>query len=273
MPSKRPREIIGSDKHGLQSEGRPLPEFDIERQSSVAFDGRFLKPGALVDSPNPMMPLLDAICTRRTSRAYSQERVDEATFEWIVKHAMHVPTACNEQAWKVIYIDDPATINDLYERGSASFLSNVGQCFLICYNRQSNNMAWQDHIQSGAAFITAFQLLAHSVGIGSCWIGHLPNKSEIRRLFKVHRGYEPVALVSFGYYRDRVNTLPRKHDVSHVIMHNSFDSEGLIFRGTRRTIFRTIARYVYYKVPAFLRRRLKKHTLRFEKKFYYENFD
>ncbi len=249
------------------------PIFDMDGQGSVPYDGRFMQPGALVDAPNPMMPLLDAINTRRTSRAYRPEPVDMETFEWLVGNAMHAPTACNEQQWKVIHIDDPAIIQDLIERGSASFLQNVKQCFLLCYNKESDNLEWQDHIQSGAAFITTFQLLAHSVGVGSCWIGHLPNKSEVRRMFNIHSFYEPIALVSFGYYRSKVNLLPRKQDVERVIMRNRFVSEGLVFKERRRTFFRTIARFGYYKIPVFIRRRLKDYVKRFEKKFYYENFD
>lgn len=250
-----------------------LPQFDLDTQKSIPYDGRFLQPGALVENPNPFMPLLDAVSTRRTSRSYRKEPVDLATFEWLIANAMHAPTACNEQQWKVVYIDDPAIIQDLYERGSASFLQNIQQCFILCYNRESDNLEWADHVQSGAAFITTFQLLAHSVGVGSCWVGHLPNKSEMRRIFKIHSFYEPIALVTFGYYRSKSAMIPRKHDPARVIMHNRFDSTGLVFKDRRRTLFRTIARWGYYKIPAFIRRRLKPYLKSFEKKFYYETFD
>lgn len=250
-----------------------LPEFSLEQQRSVPYDGRFLNPGALVSTPQPMMPLLDAIGTRRTSRSYAETPVPTDVFEWVVRHAMHSPTACNEQQWKIVLIDDEAIIKDLYLRGSASFLKNTRQCFLLCYNRQSDNREWLDHIQSGAAFISTFQLLAHTIGIGSCWIGHLPNKSELRRIFGIHRAYEPVALVSFGYYRSRVHLMPRKHTASRLIMRNEFSTDGLVFESIRRTFFRTIARWIYYKIPAVFRRKLKPHTTKFEKKFYYETFD
>lgn len=250
-----------------------VKEFNIEQQKSIPFNGRFMTPGVLVDNPNPDMSLLDAVCTRRTSRSYRDEMVDEQLFEWLIRYSMNSPTACNEQQWKVILIDDTEIIQDLVERGSASFLQNVKQCFLLCYNKESDNIEWQDHIQSGAAFITTFQLLAHSLGVGSCWIGHLPNKNEVRRLFKIHSFYEPIALVSFGYYRSKVNVLPRKHDVERVIMKNRFESGNLVFEDRRRTFFRTIARYIYYKIPAFIRRKLKPYLHRFEKKFYYEVFD
>src|SRR5690606_5465922 len=126
-----------------------LPEFSFETQSSIPFDGKFLKPGELAQCPNPMMPLLDAIWTRRTSRAYSPEPVDRTTFEWLVSVAMNAPTACNEQQWKIVHIEDPEVILDLYERGSAAFLQHTRQCFLLCYNRRNDNPFWYDHVQSG----------------------------------------------------------------------------------------------------------------------------
>jgi len=249
------------------------PEFDFDHQVSIPYDGKFCQPGTLVDNPNPMMPLLDAIWTRRTSRSYSDQPVPDSLFSWLVEQSMNAPTACNEQQWKIVQIDDKDIIQDLYQRGSASFLQNANQCFLACYNKRSDNREWLDHIQSGAAFITTFQLLAHTMGVGSCWIGHLPNKSELQRMFDIHPVYEPVALVTYGFYRNKVKTLPRKHDVSRIIMKNRFVSDHLVFDLSRSTLFRTIGRYIYYKIPAVFRRKLRHMTVPYEKKFYYETFD
>ena len=182
----------------------------IETQSSVSFDGKYLVPGSLVNDPNPDMSLLDAVITRRTSRNYADEPVPFELFESIVNLAAHAPSACNEQRWKIIYIDDPATLEDLYQRGSAAFLRKTKQAFLVLYNNRSDNVKYRDHVQSGAAFITTFSLLAHAVGIGSCWIGHIPNRREIRRLFQIDRRFDPIALVSFGFYKYRVKPRPRK---------------------------------------------------------------
>jgi len=262
----------------MEAEDQPqtvsnIAVFDAEKQRSVPFDGRFFKPNVLVDAPNPEMPLLDAIHTRRSSRSYSTKPVDRATFDWLVSNAMHAPTACNEQQWKIIHIDDPGMIEELYWRGSAAFLRNTRQCFLVCYNRRTDNRHWHDHIQSGAAFITTFQLLAHSIGIGSCWIGHLPSKGEVSRLFGIHRAYEPVALVSYGYYRGKIKVQPRKHEATRIVMDNQFQTEGLQFDSATKYIFRTVARWMYYRIPPMLRRRIRSLTFPYEKKFYYETFD
>lgn len=250
-----------------------LPTFDMQQQKSVPIEMGMLAPGRLSQNPSPMMPLLDAIWTRRTSRVYDANPVPYEVFTWLVAQAMNAPTACNEQKWKIVYIDDPKIIVDLYERGSASFIKNVKQCFVVCYNNQSDNLEWKDHLQSGAAFINTFMLMAHSIGIGSCWVGHLPNKSEVNRVLNIHSKYEPIALVTFGYYKSKVKMQPRKRDPSQIIFRNRFDSTGLNFNTERGTLLRTVLRFIYYKLPACIRRKLKPHTHKFEKKFYYETFD
>ena len=244
-----------------------------ETQSSVPFDGKFLDPSVLVTDPDPDMSLLDAVITRRTSRSYADEPVPFELFELIVNLAAHAPSACNEQRWKIIYIDDPSTLEDLYQRGSAAFLKRVKQAFLVLYNNRSDNLKYRDHVQSGAAFITTFSLLAHTVGIGSCWIGHIPNQREMRRLFQIDRRFDLIALVSFGYYKYRIKPRPRKKQGDGLVAHNHFDFGELVFQTTKNIVARRMLIRAYYAVPAFVRRRIRHWTLAYEKKFYDEIAD
>ena len=245
----------------------------IETQSSVSFDGTYLVPGSLVNDPNPDMSLLDAVITRRTSRNYADEPVPFELFESIVNLAAHAPSACNEQRWKIIYIDDPATLEDLYQRGSAAFLRKTKQAFLVLYNNQSDNVKYRDHVQSGAAFITTFSLLAHAVGIGSCWIGHIPNRREIRRLFQIDRRFDPIALVSFGFYKYRVKPRPRKKQGDALVAPARFNFGELVFQTNKNITARRLLIRAYYALPVFIRRRIRHWTLPYEKKFYDEVAD
>lgn len=244
-----------------------------DEQQSVRFDGSFLYPGDLVQTPNPDMPLQDAILTRRTVRAYRPEPVPFELFEQFVELAMHAPTACDEQRWKVIYIDDAAVLQDLYERGSAAVLTKARQAFLVTYNSHTDNLQYLDHVQSAAAFITTFGLVAHSAGVGTCWLGHLPNKGELRRIFGIHPLFEPIALVTFGFYREKVKMRPRKRSPKQVVFRGRFVREGLEFSKAKNVPVRTVVRTLYYLVPPFLRRRLRKYSLKYEKKFYNETYD
>jgi nitroreductase len=244
-----------------------------EEQCSVRFDGEYLYPGELGPASNPDMSLQDAILTRRTVRAYRPEPVAFELFERLVELAMHAPTACDEQRWKIIYLDDPKVFQDLYERGSAAALTKCRQAFLVCYNHFTDNLQYEDHVQSAAAFITTFSLVAHTVGVGTCWLGHLPNKGEVRRMFGIHRYFDPVALVAFGYYREKVKLRPRKRSPSQIIFRGRFETAGLEFSTSKNVRARRIARTLYYLVPPFLRRKLRRYSLKYEKKFYNEVYD
>ena len=244
-----------------------------ENQTSVRYDGRFLVPGDLVDQPNLDMSLLDAVLTRRTSRSYRAEPVPYGLFERLVTLASYAPSSCNEQKWKIIYIDDKAILEDLYWRGSAAFLKKVDQAFLVLYNNQTDNTKYWDHVQSAASWITTFSLLAHSVGVGTCWIGHLPRRREIQRVFGIDPRFDPIALVSFGFYRNRVKPRPRKREGADMISRNVFDFKNLSFQSDKNVVARTIVGRIYYLVPPVIRRHIRRWTLPYEKKFYDEVSD
>jgi nitroreductase len=245
----------------------------LDNQASVPFDGTFLHPRALVDEPKPGMSLIDAILTRRTSRVYAEQPVPFELFERLIEAASHAPSACNEQRWKIIYIDDRAILDELYARGSAAFLKNVRQAFLLLYNRYTDNLKYQDHFQSGASFIATFSLLAHAVGVGSCWVCHLPNRGELRRFFQIDSHYDPIALVSFGYYKSKLKARPRKRPAGELISRNRFDFPVLQFSGAKNIPMRRLAMGVYYAIPPFLRKRLRRLSMPYEKKFYDEVAD
>jgi len=244
-----------------------------EEQNSVPIENGMILPSALIEDPKPDMSLQDAILTRRTVRAYATKIVPFEVFEELIQISMNSPTACNEQKWRILYLDSPKVFEELYLRGSAAFVRKSKQAFIILYNNHTDNSEYKDHIQSAAAFINTFSLVAHSLGIGSCWVGHLPNKRELQRYFKVHKYYEPVALVTFGYYRKKVKIKPRKKDVQNIIDKNIFDGLGLLFSISKNVFVRRIFRRLYYIIPPFLRRLLRSKSLPFEKKFYNEMYD
>jgi nitroreductase len=243
------------------------------KQSVVPSDGKYIYPGVLVNRATTEMLLEDAIVARRTVRNYRDESVPYDVFQELISLCTHAPTACNEQKWRVIYIDDRELLNEIYLRGGAAFLKKVNQAFIVLYNNQIDNAEYRDDIQSAAAFVNTFSLIAHSYGIGSCWVAHLPNKAELKRLLGIHRYYDPIALVTFGYYREKVKVVVRKKQSTDLISHNRFDFPNLVFSREKNIRARRIFRWIYYKVPAVLRKRIRKYSLPFEKKFYFEVYD
>ena len=55
------------------------------------FDGTYYTFGGLVEHPNPDMSVREALVTRRTVRAYRDEKVTFREFEKLIELAMHAP--------------------------------------------------------------------------------------------------------------------------------------------------------------------------------------
>jgi nitroreductase len=145
------------------------------------------------------MELREAIAARHTVREYSEVPVAVEMLDELLRQAAAAPSACNRRGWKCIYINRQTDFDWLYRNGGSTVLQQARQAVLVCYLQKTDNAAWQDHIQSAAAFIAYFQLLAHEQGIGSCWLCHLPPKKEVAAHFSIPDNYLPVAVVTFGY--------------------------------------------------------------------------
>lgn len=214
------------------------------------------------------MELLSVIMTRKTARSYCDAPVSAEIITELVELAAAAPSACNKQGWKCLLIEKSEDFDWLFKSGGSSVFKTTKQALVVCYQNETDNSEWHDNIQSAAAFIAYFQLVAHDRGIGSCWICHLPSKRDISTYFEIPTAYTPVAVVSFGYYKEGRTASGKiaTHSSRIVARHRwDFTSEeatagyGSVFK------LRKIARALYYKLPN--RHWLRALAGKYEKKF------
>lgn len=223
--------------------------------------------GKLSSDPRPDMPLVEAIMTRRTVRRYSAEPVPHVVLERLLRLSTHAPSACNRRGWRFIVIEDADSLEWLYKKGGAAFIPKAKQAILVCYFRYTDNDEWRDGEQSAAAAISYFQLLAHTEGIGSCWICHLPSRSEVGSYFEVPKNYVPIALLTVGFYDNKMDVVQRKVDDEDILSAEKWTFAEAPNKDTVgwKLIVKKIARKLYYLFPK--RELLRKLTNRYEKKF------
>ncbi len=219
------------------------------------------------DLPEKARRLLEVIKGRRSVRRYRQDLIDDHIIQKLIEAAVHTPTACNIQGWKFIVVNDRRLIQEMFDRGGATFLRDAPQGILVCYENRTDNVTYQDPVQSAAAAVQNMILMAHCYNIGCCWVLHLPPKRELRRMFKIPRTYDPVAFVSMGYYSYELRPHELKYTLQDVYAYNTFD-----FKKPKlplidwRILTRRILRQLYYLCPK--RKYLYPLAKRFEKKFY-----
>ncbi len=214
------------------------------------------------------MNLDEAIKDRRSIRKYNDKLVELTKIHEIIEAGMWAPTACNKQEYKFIYINNKEKLQKIKLLGSAHFLESCNQAILVLYSNRTDNIEYRDNIQSGAAIIQNMLLKAHSIDIGTCWICNLPLKRNIRKLFNIPNEFDPIAIVSLGYYENTPKPISRKYDIKDILYENEFNDDYYNkhkFLLSFKLKARTIARFLYLRIPK--NRLVRKIADRFEKKF------
>ncbi len=213
------------------------------------------------------MDIEQTIFQRRSIRKYNEKPVEIEVIKKIIEAGTWAPSACNVQGWRFIVIDDPTVINEILKNGAAAFLKNVRQAILVIYNNQSDNDSYKDYIQSASACIENMLLMAHSYNVGTCWINFLPSKKKLRQILNIPDYFEPIALISLGYYDQKINEYKRKYTVDEIISFNDyeFDDHNLITVSKIKLRLKRLARKIYFLFP--YKNILTKILNKVEKKF------
>lgn len=211
------------------------------------------------------MNLKKAIVQRRSERVFSDKVIHEQDILDLIDIARWAPSNCNTQESKFIIIEKDSLKQKIIDRGGSAIIKNAKQGILVLYNNRSDNVEYKDHIQSAAAAIQNLCLYAHSKGIGTCWVCHLPRKKILRKLLEIPPDYDPVAYILIGYPLKEPINQPRKYSVEEIVSYNTFD-----FKVERNTpvLAKLILRKIYYLMPVSIKRKIN-HFIdkKFVKKF------
>jgi len=212
------------------------------------------------------MQLEEIIKTRRSIRKLSKGKLDKETLEKIIDAGRHAPSHCNTQGWKFIFIDDEKIKNEIFENGGSFVIKNAPYGILTVYNRSlSDNIEYSDYIQSGAAAIENMLLTIHDLGMGGCWVCHLPKKKTLIRILKIKKPHTPIAYIAFGFPEVMPNKIERKNEINEIYATNQFpwpeERSGFKIRLKR------ILRKLYFVLPVPIKKMISPIVDKFVKKF------
>jgi len=196
------------------------------------------------------MELDDVICKRRSIRKFSNNPVEKNKIREIIEAGVQAPSACNFQAWKFRILTDKEK-EKVVNLGGADFIKDSPTAILVVYH--ISNEVYYAHIQSASACIQNMILKATDIGLGSCWVSHLPSKKILKRLLKIPSQYEIIACVVFGYPTNKSKIIKRKQDYDNLF----------VFEKKPKS-FRNFLKYFYIRQPFRPKFIEKKFTLRFE---------
>ncbi|MGB4705470.1 MAG: nitroreductase family protein [Candidatus Saccharicenans sp.] len=161
------------------------------------------------------MTLDEIIKSRRSIRRYLDRPVEREKIVACLEAARLAPSAENAQPWRFLVIDDPGLREKVAEKafsGIYSFCRFAARApVLVLLLAKKDFLANRlGRLVQGTQFYLLdlgiagehFVLKAEELGLGTCWIGWF-NIRGLRKLLKIPRRYQPVAIISVGYPASR----------------------------------------------------------------------
>ncbi len=178
-----------------------------------------------------MNEVMNAILARRSVRAFTDKQITKEDLDAILKCASYAPSAMNNQNWHFTAIREAAfiekvngwivseikesgnpSLEGILERSNGKVFRNA-RCVVVVATEKGDRFG----IINASAATQNMLLAAHSLGIGSCWIGTVGILGTSRRAdyyaseLKIPKGYAPFFGVTLGYSAtEAIEAPPRK---------------------------------------------------------------
>ncbi|MGA9622242.1 nitroreductase family protein [Methanoregula sp.] len=167
-------------------------------------------------------PVMEIIYGRRSVRKYADKDVPDEIIREIIRAGTYAPTAVNKQPWRFVVIKNRKLIDELDEKAKTIFVSMFRDSTVPELAVYAKNLAKPEVriLYEAPVFILVFtspdamnehdcalaaenmMLAAHSLGIGSCWIGLAAGLGSDETFLKetgVPKDHKLVAPLIFGY--------------------------------------------------------------------------
>lgn len=181
---------------------------------------------------------INDILNRRSTRAFTETKIDEEIMNLIINAGLHAPSAHNQQSWHftVIYnkdlideinVDTKLVLGSIDDR-RLKRISRI-EDFHIFYNSPvavivSGEDSALMPLEDCSAATENMLIAAESLGIGSCWVGFarylfMGEKEEYyKEKLSIPKGYSPYFGIAFGYKKPReLKPLKRRENTVKVI--------------------------------------------------------
>jgi len=173
--------------------------------------------------------MLEIIYNRRSTRKFSDRRVDEDLIQQLLKAALCSPSSKNGQPWEFVVVDDPELLSQL------SLAKPHGACLLkhaplavVVSGDKTKSDVWIEDCSIASIII---QLAAEGLNLGSCWVQihrrfHDDDQTAdefIRELLDIPDHLEVLSIVGIGYKSNDRTALTDKETDWRKVMRNRYN--------------------------------------------------
>ncbi len=155
-----------------------------------------------------MGDILELITTRRNIKHFLPKFVSWENTAKIIDAGRHAPSCGNVQNWKFIVIFDPSQKQQVAEACFEQYeIAQAGVLIVVCaepdkaeryYGLRGERLY---SVQNCAAAIQNMLLEAHSLGLGTRWVGAF-DEDAIKSQLAIPEEIRPQAIIAVGYARE-----------------------------------------------------------------------
>ncbi|MEG0190841.1 MAG: nitroreductase family protein [Lachnospiraceae bacterium] len=168
-----------------------------------------------------MNEMLESILTRRSCRSYTDQEITAEDLAMILQAGRYAPSGRNRQLSQFTVVRKRENIQALARVVGTALDRDEGYNFydpkviILVSNETENPLGCQD---SACALENIF-LMAHSLGIGSCWINQLRDicdRPEVRTIldtFGVPSNHKVWGIADLGYAKGPYKEIVRNDNV------------------------------------------------------------
>jgi len=171
--------------------------------------------------------LFEAIRSRRSVRAFTNEPVSDEEAMKLINAARWAPSAGNIQPWEFVVVRDPNIKRGLSAAAlDQTFIEEAPVVIVVCANQLRSASGYGQRgvnlycLQDTAAATQNMLLSAYALGLATCWVGAF-HEEEARKVLNIPNGVRPVAIIPIGHPAEKPETTDRR-PLSEIVHHETF---------------------------------------------------
>ena len=202
-----------------------LSSEEIEWCETILFGKQVIKMQTQITYEGLDNKLFDIIKERRSIRTWQDVELDEKKFELLLDAAKWAPSSSHRQPWHFLLTRDKEKINMLSEIRGQKFVKNAPNCILALINMKAykgEEIYYTPYLDAGAA-IQNLLLMAHSMGLGACWVnfGKMEVSStkldKVKKVFGIPKDIQIVSIIPIGKLTGTLSIAPGRKDTKNIM--------------------------------------------------------
>ncbi len=168
-------------------------------------------PTIALASTKSKMEAIEAIMTRRSVRAFTEQQVTAEQIEIIMRAAMAAPSAYNEQPWEFIIVNEKSKLESIAKIRNTAWIKSASIGILTCVDDLKIKRQKGYGVIDVSIATTNILLAVHALGLGATWTGVYPNENlvpQFKKEFNLPENITPLAFLPIGYPK----TQPKQKD-------------------------------------------------------------